>query len=83
MNRQSNLFQEVSPKTIESFFSHALQERKIWNARLLDGGLFNTTYLVEYGVDHKKAVLRLGPINRQWDIASTTTPICIKHVKTN
>lgn len=64
MNRQSNLFQEVSPKTIENIFSHALQERKIWNAKLLDGGLFNTTYLVEYGVDHKKAVLRLGPINR-------------------
>lgn len=33
-------------------------------AVLLDGGLFNTTYLVEYGSFHKKAVLRLGPVNR-------------------
>ena len=24
----------------------------------------NTTYLVEYGPSHQKAVLRLGPVNR-------------------
>lgn len=36
----------------------------IWEAKLLGGGMFNTTYYVEYGFPHKKAVLRLGPVNR-------------------
>lgn len=63
-NRQSNLFQEVSTETIRAIFEHELQENKIWEARLLDGGMFNTTYYVEYGTVHKKAVLRLGPVNR-------------------
>lgn len=64
MNRQSNLFQEVSPEIIQNIFDHVLQEKKIWHANLMDGGMFNTTYLVEYGNEHRKAVLRLGPINR-------------------
>lgn len=64
MNRQSSLFQEVSRNTIRDIFEHELQESKIWEARLLDGGMFNTTYYVEYGDAHRKAVLRLGPVNR-------------------
>lgn len=63
-NRQSNLFQEVSTETIRTIFEHELKESKIWETRLLDGGMFNTTYYVEYGTAHKKAVLRLGPVNR-------------------
>lgn len=64
MNYQSSLFQEVSTETIQDVFRSALLENIIWKTKLLDGGLFNTTYLVEYGPIHKKAVLRLGPINR-------------------
>jgi fructosamine-3-kinase len=64
MNYQSSLFQEVSAETIRDIFNSALLEKEIWETRLLDGGLFNTTYMVEYGPAHKKAVLRLGPINR-------------------
>lgn len=64
MNTQSNLFREVSAEAIRDIFIHALQEDAIWESRLLDGGLFNTTYLVEYGASHRKAVLRLGPVNR-------------------
>ena len=63
MNRQSNLFQEVSQDTIEKIFTHALQESNIRKTQLLDGGMFNTTYYVEYGESCKKAVLRLGPVN--------------------
>lgn len=63
-NRQSNLFQEVSTETIRTIFEHEMKESKIWETRLLDGGMFNTTYYVEYGPAHKKAVLRLGPVNR-------------------
>ena len=60
MNTQSGLFQEISIEIIRDIFVHALHEEIIWEAVLLDGGLFNTTYLVEYGSFHKKAVLRLG-----------------------
>ena len=64
MNKQSSLFQEVPIEAIRDIFAAALQEEIIWEAALLDGGLFNTTYVVEYGPFHKKAVLRLGPVNR-------------------
>ena len=64
MNTKSNLFREVSAEAIRDIFVHALQEDIIWEAALLDGGLFNTPYLVEYGPSHQKAVLRLGPVNR-------------------
>ncbi|MCI8789997.1 MAG: hypothetical protein HFH92_12980 [Lachnospiraceae bacterium] len=49
MNTKSNLFREVSAEAIRDIFVHALQKDIIWEAALLDGGLFNTTYLVEYG----------------------------------
>lgn len=64
MNKQSNLFREISAGTIRDIFINALQEDIIWETALLDGGLFNTTYLVEYGLSHQKAVLHLGPVNR-------------------
>ncbi len=64
MNKQSSLFQEISIETIRNIFVNTLQEEIIWDASLLDGGMFNTTYLVEYSPFHKKAVLRLGPVNR-------------------
>lgn len=66
MNRQSNLFREVSQETIQAIFFHALRESDIWETKLLEGGMFNTTYYVEYGTAHRKAVLRLGPVNRHF-----------------
>lgn len=63
MNTQSSLFEEVSVDTIQKIFESALQEKIIWETRLLEGGLYNTTYYVEYGGAHQKAVLRLGPVN--------------------
>lgn len=64
MNIKSSLFQEISLENMKGIFKSALRENLIWETNLLDGGLFNTTYLVEYGLQHKKAVLRLGPVNR-------------------
>lgn len=64
VNDQSNLFREVSAETIRSIFIHALHETIIWEASLLDGGMFHTTYVVEYGTSHKKSVLRLGSVTR-------------------
>ena len=64
MNNQSSLFQEVPIEVISSVFQNTMHENAIWEANLMDGGMFNTTYLIEYGEEHKKAILRLGPVNR-------------------
>ncbi len=64
VNRASHLFQEASQEEIAALFHAALGEGDIRSSRLLSGGLFNTTYYVEYGPEHRRAVLRLGPVNR-------------------
>lgn len=64
MNKQSNLFEEVSVEKIREIFRSCLKEQQIQTAQLMSGGLFNTTYYVEYGAAYKKAILRLGPVNR-------------------
>lgn len=64
MNTNSNLFQEISEDMINKIFANKLKESVIWKTGLLDGGMFNTTYYVEYGSEHKRAVLRVGPVNR-------------------
>ena len=67
MNFQSSLFREVSLEAIRKIFAGTLHEDSIREARLLDGGMFNTTYFVIYGQEGKErqAVLRLGPVNRE------------------
>lgn len=64
MNPSSALFQEVSPETVKAVFSASLGVDQIHSARLMEGGLFNTTYLVSFGPEGKQAILRLGPVNR-------------------
>lgn len=64
MNYQSNLFREIPFDTVSAIFDATLREAPVWPATLMEGGMFNTTYLVEYGAARKKAVLRLGPVNR-------------------
>lgn len=66
MDQKFRLFQEISFEKIEDIFAESLGEHKIWSAALMDGGLFNTTYHVTYGEDRREAVLRLGPVNRQY-----------------
>ena len=53
MNVQSSLFKEVAIDTIKKIFQNLLQEDQVWEAQLLDGGMFNTTYLVVYGSKHE------------------------------
>lgn len=64
MNTTWNLFKEISKQEIEYLFKESLGETYIAAYRLLNGGLFNTTYYVEYGQARERAVLRLGPVNR-------------------
>lgn len=58
------LFQEASTEELRRIFRSSLGEERVWTASLLEGGLFNTTYHVVYGVERREAVLRLGPVNR-------------------
>lgn len=64
MDDSNRLFLEASPGQLRQIFAAALDEPHIHQARLLDGGLFNTTYHVTYGKAREEAVLRLGPVNR-------------------
>lgn len=60
--KESEIYRELSDKKLNELVETALQTKMV-SARLLSGGLFNTTYLVDtekYG----KTVLRLGPVNR-------------------
>ena len=64
MNKESFLFQEVSHEDIQKIMDEALGYAGSFECRLLNGGLFNTTYLVECE-GMVRYVLRLGPVNRQ------------------
>lgn len=58
----SSLYCELTEGELRKLVTAALKTEFI-SARLLTGGLFNTTYLVET-VQFGKTVLRVGPINR-------------------
>lgn len=64
MNFQSSLFKEISSDEISQIFYEYLGEKEIHSMKLLEGGMFNTTYHVTYSTGHDQAVLRLGPVNR-------------------
>lgn len=66
MGQTFRLFREVSAEDIKKIFIRSLGESPVWPASLMDGGLFNTTYHVTYGAERREAVLRLGPVNRQF-----------------
>ncbi|MBQ8893546.1 MAG: GNAT family N-acetyltransferase [Clostridia bacterium] len=55
---RSSLYRELTSAELA-----AVLKTTHFSARLLTGGLFNTTYLVELPLG--KAVLRVGPVNRQ------------------
>ncbi len=58
----TDLYREASREELELVTARVLGDRLL-SARLLSGGLFNTTYLAETE-EHGTAVLRLGPVNR-------------------
>ena len=58
----SHLYKELTQNELERVIDEALHT-KILASKLLTGGLFNTTYLVDTA-DCGRVVLRVGPINR-------------------
>ncbi len=63
MNTKSRLFEAIPEKSLRECARAYLGE-ELCSAKLLDGGLFNTTYRIE--TENKTAILRLGPVNRQY-----------------
>lgn len=61
MNSLSRLYQELTPTELEEASRRYLGEGLL-EARLLSGGLFNTTYRLT--TTNRDAILRLGPVNR-------------------
>lgn len=58
---KSSLFQELSEAELSLIISRALQTDVV-SSRLLSGGMFNTTYLIETA-EAGRVVLRVGPVN--------------------
>lgn len=58
----SSLYRELTPQELSSVIASAL-DTEILSSRLLTGGLFNTTYLVDTS-SCGRVVARIGPVNR-------------------
>lgn len=64
MNKQSNLYEEITIEQIQLLFEKTMKVTDSIQADLLSGGMFNTTYHVRSKASGLDAVLRLGPVNR-------------------
>jgi aminoglycoside phosphotransferase (APT) family kinase protein len=64
INRKSNLFQEPTEQELRAILTESLGPGEMEPPRLLEGGLFNTTYLISRTNPPGKYVLRMGPVNR-------------------
>lgn len=62
MNYNSNLFQTISHALLCQCCQRYLKEDLV-SAKLLDGGLFNTTYRLD--TPTRSAILRLGPVHQE------------------
>jgi len=62
MNSASNLFRELTAPELDAVVAAHLNTTE-YHARLMTGGMFNTTYLISPAAG-EKAVLRVGPVNR-------------------
>lgn len=62
MNISSSLYRELTPDELDRVLWATLHTKPVF-ARLLSGGLFNTTYFVQTS-SCGEIVLRIGPVNR-------------------
>jgi Ser/Thr protein kinase RdoA (MazF antagonist) len=62
MNKKSSLYKELSLIELSKIINHHFDETD-FEAELLSGGLFNTTYRIS--LPEKKIILRVGPVNTQ------------------
>ena len=61
MNTESKLFLPLSQEELERIMGAVFPGERVQASRLLDGGLFNTTYRVE--TTAHDVVLRMGPVH--------------------
>lgn len=62
MNTRSRIYKELSDQEIELIIKRHFNAQS-FHSRLISGGLFNTTYLLD--VENDKYILRAGPVNRE------------------
>ena len=63
MNTASSLYQELTPAQLTAIVDAHFGAGRPYTARLLDGGLFNTTYRLSLREPAREVVLRMGPVH--------------------
>jgi fructosamine-3-kinase len=63
MNKESKLYRELSIEELNKIVNYHFGETNQYRAKLLTGGLFNTTYHISFINSTKEIVLRVGPVN--------------------
>lgn len=64
MNKKSRIYGELSKKELSKIVDNYFGIETKFKAKLIAGGLFNTTYHIEILKNKKEVILRVGPINR-------------------
>lgn len=63
MNTASSLYRELTPEQLTAIVEAHFGAGRPYAARLLEGGLFNTTYRVSLREPEREVVLRMGPVH--------------------
>lgn len=63
MNKDSNLFKELTDFELRKIITNHFGDNTKFKANLINGGLFNTTYLIKLLNTKEKFILRVGPVN--------------------
>lgn len=63
MNTASSLYRELTPEQLTAIVEAHFGAGRPYAARLLEGGLFNTTYRVSLRGPEREVVLRMGPVH--------------------
>ena len=63
MNKDSNLFKELTDFELRKIITNHFGDNTKFKSNLINGGLFNTTYLIKLLNTKEKFILRVGPIN--------------------
>jgi fructosamine-3-kinase len=65
LNKASKLYRELSNDELDKVIYNHFGENSQYQATLLSGGLFNTTYHILFIATAEEVILRVGPVNRE------------------
>lgn len=64
MNKNSKLYKELDEKELVNIIENYFGKNSKFDAKLISGGLFNTTYYINITSSNKEIILRVGPVNK-------------------